>query len=90
MASSNKKSVPPITDADIDALQGVLDNVKAGAREAKDKGNVTTFRLYQRLAKIVSPEVVKAHARKEREDLARMNKDGATIKGSTQASSASA
>lgn len=90
MANSNKKVIPPITDADIDGLQGILDDVKKGAREAKDKGNLTTFRVYQRLARIVSPEVVKAHARKERQDLARMNKDGATIKDSSQASSASA
>jgi len=90
LSMANKKPIPPITEADIEALQGVLDSLKAGAREAKDKGNPTTFRVYQRLAKIVSPEVVKAHARKERQDLARMNKDGATIKGTSQASSASA
>lgn len=89
MATEKKKLAPtPITEADIEALQKVLDDVKAGAREAHSKGNLTTFRVYQKLAKVVSPEVTKAHYRKEREDLARMNKDGLAMKdGRTAASS---
>jgi hypothetical protein len=70
----------PITDADIDALQGVLSDLKAGAMKAHDAKNLTTFRIYQRLVKIVSPEIVKAHARKEREENARMSKAGAALK----------
>ncbi|QBD78005.1 hypothetical protein EPA93_19190 [Ktedonosporobacter rubrisoli] len=80
MANQTKTSVSPITEADIDGLQKVLSDLKQGAREAKDKGNLTTFRVYQRLVKVVSPEVVKAHARKERQDLARMNKDSEAMK----------
>jgi hypothetical protein len=72
--------VAPITDADIDALQGVLNDLKAGAKKAQEEKNLTTFRIYERLVKIVSPEVVKAHARKEREENARMSKAGAALK----------
>lgn len=80
MAQKTQKPVTLITEADIEALQGVLGSLKAGAREAHSKGNMTTFRVYQKLCKIVSPEVVKAHARKERQELARMNKDGQALK----------
>ena len=87
--AQDKKPVPPITDADLDALQAVLNSVKAGAREAQSHGNFTTFRVYQRLSKIVSPEVVRAHARKERQDLARMNKDAQALKDAHSSASSS-
>ena len=74
------KTIVPITEEDINALQGVLNDLKAGARDANQSGNLTTFRIYQKLVKIVSPEVVKANARKEREELARMNKDAEALK----------
>ena len=70
----------PITDQDIQALETLLANMKAEAKEAHSKDNLTTFRIYQRIVKMVSPEVQKANARKEREDQARMNKDGLALK----------
>lgn len=75
-----KRELTPITEEDINALRGILGNLKQQAQQAQEQGNLTTFRVYQRLIKTVSPEVLKAQARMERESAARINKAAEAMK----------
>jgi hypothetical protein len=64
----------PITDEDVEELEGLLKDLKTRAAEANEKGNVIMLGMYAELLKLVSPEVQRLRARLDREEKAAINK----------------
>ena len=62
------------TQANLDAAQSLLSDLKTRAKTAKDEEDVFTFGICNDLIKVVSPIVTKAFMRLNREENARINK----------------
>ena len=69
-----------LSEADLTAINAVLQDLKAKARDASQKGNAALLAVYTDLVKVVSPRVVRLHARVERENMAAMRKKHKAIK----------
>lgn len=69
-----------LSEADLQAISAVLQDLKAKARDAAQKNNRALLAVYADLVKVVSPRVVRLHARVERENMAAMNKRRKTMK----------
>lgn len=69
-----------LSEADLAAINAVLQDLKAKARDASQKGNASLLAVYTDLVKVVSPRVVRLHARVERENMAAMRKKHQALK----------
>jgi hypothetical protein len=69
-----------LSEADLNAISSVLQDLKAKARDAHTKGNAALLAIYTDLIKVVSPRVVRLHARVERETMAAIRKNHKAIK----------
>jgi hypothetical protein len=69
-----------ISEADLNAVSSVLQDLKAKARDAYQKNNPALLSIYTDLIKVVSPRVVRLHARVERETMAAMRKNHKAMK----------
>lgn len=64
----------PISDEDVEELEGLLRDLKSRAGEANQKGNVIMLGMYAELVKLVSPEVQRLRARLDRIEKAEINR----------------
>lgn len=68
------KNTTPVTPEDIDAVNKLLRELKERAAASHEDGKLIIHGVYTELLNLVSPIVVKLHARVEREDRASNNK----------------
>ena len=77
MAQANKTTQlnrQPISEKQIQDVEGLLATLKGKAAEANKANDVYMSTVYAELVKVVSPIVVRAHARLHRESTAGYNK----------------
>jgi hypothetical protein len=67
-------NITPVSQQDIDAVDDLLKELKGRAAASHKDGKMLIHGVYTQLINLVSPEVVKLHARIEREDRAGNNK----------------
>jgi hypothetical protein len=65
----------PVTPEDIEAVSGILRELKERAAAAHKDNKLLIHSVYVELLNVASPIVVKLHARVEREDRASFNKN---------------
>ena len=64
----------PVTPEDIESVNDLLRELKKRAQESHSQGKMLIHGVYTQLINLVSPEVVKLHARIERDERASNNK----------------
>lgn len=67
-------TIIPLTDEDMRAIEDLLSELKDRARQAEKDRKTLLLGIYTRLISLVSPEVVRLHARLEREEKAAFNR----------------
>jgi hypothetical protein len=67
-------NITPVSQQDIDAVDDLLKELKARAAASHKDGKMLIHGVYTDLINLVSPTVVRLHARVEREDRASNNK----------------
>jgi hypothetical protein len=72
------------TEQHLEQVRGLLHNLKTSAQEAHQAGDTFMLSVYAELVRVVSPIVVKATARLEREQNASINKAHKELRKSTR------
>jgi hypothetical protein len=79
---TNNLNKTPITEKQVQDVEGLLSTLKGKAGDAHQAGDVYMTTVYAELVKVVSPIVQRAHARMIREDKARINKNAKALRKS--------
>ena len=72
--ADEKGVLTEFTAEEVAKLREILQGLKEDARRAYDANDLSSLKIYTELLKVASPIVVKAQARLEREERARINK----------------
>jgi hypothetical protein len=80
------KQVQPITSQQLQDVEDLLQTLKEKAHMANQAGDVYMNSVYADLVKVVFPIATRAHARRHREDRARINKGVKELRKSGQKS----
>lgn len=72
--ATEKKTLVPMTNEQLEKIQNLLADMKARANAAYQANDLYMNAIYAELVKVVSPIVMRAMARKEREEKAAINK----------------
>jgi hypothetical protein len=79
----------PVTEQDIESIDALLREMKQRAEAAHKDNKLIIHAMYVRLINLVSPEVVRLHARIEREERAYANKQQKALRKAARSSQAS-
>lgn len=77
-----------LTSDDVSSLEELLHDLKERAQASHDANSLVMHQIYVKLVAIVSPIVISAHARMEREHLASQRKQLQALKQSRRSSNA--
>lgn len=78
--ATNTRKFAPVTDQQIQDVEGLLHTLKGKARDALANKDPYMASIYAELVKVVSPIVNRAFARKDREEKAELNKGVKTLR----------
>ncbi|HEU5379300.1 MAG TPA: hypothetical protein VFV38_28090 [Ktedonobacteraceae bacterium] len=87
---AQKKIMTPLGDKQVQDVESLLHTLKEKANDAYQAGDVYMNTVYAELVKVVSPIVVRAHARMHREDRARINKNAKSLRKGEKSTEATA
>jgi hypothetical protein len=87
-STNNQANRQPITEKQIQDVEGLLNTLKGKAAEANKASDVYMSTIYAELVKVVSPIVVKAHARLHRESRAEFNSKAKALRKAANSTAA--